>query len=416
MARIEKDRRALFQHPGEALGVIRMSDRGDDQHHEVRAIDRLRHVGGQQGRHFAALEDAARVDTAVFANRLEAFLAARMQPDLEALARQVGRGGMAAMPRPHHRYRPYIHAVSAVSTILRTVANPGKGSGATRQEAARWRRTDGLANLAPMSEAQRDTFPMNDRSTARARLAGAMAYDPELAARYRGEGLWRDELLTDWLDRTVARTPDATAIVTAGGKMSFAELAAMSDRLASGFRRLGIGMGDVVGVQLRNGPLLGRHPCRALPHRRGDDRYPPDVPRIGMRTGARVRRGRGGRLRNGNGRFRHRRNHASPAGPASRAWTRHCRRRRSGRGDRSRVPRGRAAIRRGAGGRVGAVHHALHLGLDQPAQGGAAQPQQPADQRPGKRRGVRNHPPPTGSWRLALSRISTRCTARISRF
>ncbi len=105
-----------------------------------------------------------------------------------------------------------------------------------------------------MSEAQRDTFPMNDRSTARARLAGAMAYDPELAARYRGEGLWRDELLTDWLDRTVARTPDATAIVTAGGKMSFAELAAMSDRLASGFRRLGIGMGDVVGVQLRNGP------------------------------------------------------------------------------------------------------------------------------------------------------------------
>ena len=105
-----------------------------------------------------------------------------------------------------------------------------------------------------MFEAQRETSPMDDRSAARARLAGAMAYDPELAARYRGEGLWRDELLTDWLDRTVARTPDATAIVTAEGNMSFAELAAMSDRLASGFRRLGIGMGDVVGVQLRNGP------------------------------------------------------------------------------------------------------------------------------------------------------------------
>ena len=96
--------------------------------------------------------------------------------------------------------------------------------------------------------------PGNDRSEARARLAGAMAYDPELAARYRGEGLWRDELLTDWLDRTVARTPDATAIVTAEEEMTFAELAAMSDRLAAGFGRLGIGIGDVVGVQLRNGP------------------------------------------------------------------------------------------------------------------------------------------------------------------
>ena len=81
-----------------------------------------------------------------------------------------------------------------------------------------------------------------------------MAYDPALAARYRREGLWRDELLTDWLDRTVARTPDAAAIVTAGETLSFAGLAALSDRLAAGFRRLGIGAGDVVGVQLRNGP------------------------------------------------------------------------------------------------------------------------------------------------------------------
>ena len=81
-----------------------------------------------------------------------------------------------------------------------------------------------------------------------------MAYDPGLAARYCREGLWRDELLTDWLDRTVAETPDAAAIVMAEESMTFAELGALSDRLAAGFRRLGIGMGDVVGVQLRNGP------------------------------------------------------------------------------------------------------------------------------------------------------------------
>ena len=95
---------------------------------------------------------------------------------------------------------------------------------------------------------------MNHRSEARARLAEAMEYDPGLAARYRREGLWRDELLTDWLDRTVAEGADRTAIVTADGSLTFGELARMSDRLASGFRRLGIGQGDTVGVQLLNGP------------------------------------------------------------------------------------------------------------------------------------------------------------------
>ncbi len=102
-----------------------------------------------------------------------------------------------------------------------------------------------------MSEAPQRS---NHRSEARALLAEAMAYDPVLAARYRSEGLWRDELLTDWLDRTVAAAPEATAIVGTGESLTFAELAALSDRLAAGFRRLGIGMGDVVGVQLRNGP------------------------------------------------------------------------------------------------------------------------------------------------------------------
>ena len=104
-----------------------------------------------------------------------------------------------------------------------------------------------------MSEALHGT-PMIHRSEARARLAEAMAYDPGLAARYRREGLWRDELLTDWLDRTLAEGAERTAIVTADGSLSFAELARMSDSLASGFRRLGIGAGDAVGVQLLNGP------------------------------------------------------------------------------------------------------------------------------------------------------------------
>ena len=101
-----------------------------------------------------------------------------------------------------------------------------------------------------MSEA-RHISPGSGRGAA---LAEAMAYDPGLAARYRREGLWRDELLTDWLDRTVAAGPDRAAIVTAEGRLTFAELAALSDRLAAGLGRLGIGTGDVVGVQLLNGP------------------------------------------------------------------------------------------------------------------------------------------------------------------
>ena len=81
-----------------------------------------------------------------------------------------------------------------------------------------------------------------------------MAYDAGLAARYRAEGLWRDELLTDWLDRT--RRGNARRHRDRHGRREHdVRRAPRVERpLAAGFRRLGIGMGDVVGVQLRNGP------------------------------------------------------------------------------------------------------------------------------------------------------------------
>ena len=110
--RIEEHRDALLQYARESLGVVGVGDGRDDQHRQVRAGNRLRHVGRQQGRHLAPLEDAARVDSAIAANRLQAFFPARVQPDLEPPPRQVGRGGVAAMPRPHHRYRPDFHAAS----------------------------------------------------------------------------------------------------------------------------------------------------------------------------------------------------------------------------------------------------------------------------------------------------------------
>ena len=121
MAGVEEDRNPLGQNPGEAFGVIRMGDRGDDQHRQIGAGDRLGHVGGQQRRHLASLEDAARIDAAIGADRLQAGSAARMQPHLEPPPGQVGGRRVAAMPRPHHRYRPDFHPV-----ILRTAATPGK--------------------------------------------------------------------------------------------------------------------------------------------------------------------------------------------------------------------------------------------------------------------------------------------------
>ena len=242
-----------------------------------------------------------------------------------------------------------------------------------------------------------------------------MAYDAGLAARYRGEGLWRDELLTDWLDRTVAETPDATAIVMADGSMTFAELGALSDRLAAGFRRLGIGMGDVVGVQLRNGPywvaihialcrigavMTGIHltfresECeRALAfgdavaivceEAMGDFAIAETMLRLKARLPSLE--------------------HVIVAGGGA------------GGNRRARIAGGRVAARRGAGGCVRSVHHALHLGAPPAGPRRCRSATTTCSPTRGAARAFSGSPPRTGSWRPGLSRISIRCTALIFR-
>ncbi len=105
-----------------------------------------------------------------------------------------------------------------------------------------------------------------------------------LAARYRQDGYWRGEvlgtLLTDW----ALTDGDRIAIVDRHRRWTYAELHRTADRLAAGFRRLGIRAGDRVVVQLPNvGAFaavsiglfrLGAVPVFALPmHRRSEIVY-----------------------------------------------------------------------------------------------------------------------------------------------
>jgi len=88
-----------------------------------------------------------------------------------------------------------------------------------------------------------------------------MTYDLLPAARREAmvkAGLWRDETLIDHFRRHVAATPDKAAVIAyrsdTGGetRLTFAELDRLSDAIAVGLARRGVGQGDVVSFQLPN--------------------------------------------------------------------------------------------------------------------------------------------------------------------
>ena len=56
------------------------------------------------------------------------------------------------------------------------------------------------------------------------------------------------------LHETALASPDRAVVVYAGGQLSYADLDAMSSRLAAGLESAGIGPGDLVGLQLPNIP------------------------------------------------------------------------------------------------------------------------------------------------------------------
>lgn len=108
-------------------------------------------------------------------------------------------------------------------------------------------------------------------------------FPEEFARRYRNAGYWRGETLGELL-REWAAGPPRTAIVEGQRRISYAELDAEADRLATGLSTLGIGPGDPVVVQLPNTAAfasvsialfrLGAPAVFALPnHRRNDITY-----------------------------------------------------------------------------------------------------------------------------------------------
>ena len=85
-------------------------------------------------------------------------------------------------------------------------------------------------------------------------LHAAVAHDPSRARAFAEAGWWRGETLTGWLDERAASMPGRTAIVSPEATFDYGALKARSDRLAGALSGLGIGAGDVVGVQLLNRP------------------------------------------------------------------------------------------------------------------------------------------------------------------
>jgi 2,3-dihydroxybenzoate-AMP ligase len=85
-------------------------------------------------------------------------------------------------------------------------------------------------------------------------LDGCTPWPTGFAAEYRARGYWRGESLGDLLRGWARRSGDRTALVHAGGRISYADLDERADRMAAGLRRLGIGARDRVVVQMPNIP------------------------------------------------------------------------------------------------------------------------------------------------------------------
>jgi non-ribosomal peptide synthetase component E (peptide arylation enzyme) len=75
---------------------------------------------------------------------------------------------------------------------------------------------------------------------------------PELARRWREAGEWRDETFFDILSAQAQRIPDREVFADARGRITYGALKDKVERCAAFLRRIGIGRGDVVTIQLPN--------------------------------------------------------------------------------------------------------------------------------------------------------------------
>jgi 2,3-dihydroxybenzoate-AMP ligase len=109
-------------------------------------------------------------------------------------------------------------------------------------------------------------------------LENCVPWPQPIADRYRQLGVWLDETIDEAVARVASRTPDKIAIVAQNSRISYAELAHLSERLADGFYDAGLRPGDRIVVQLPNNAefvmlylaasKLGLLPIMALPAHR----------------------------------------------------------------------------------------------------------------------------------------------------
>jgi cyclohexanecarboxylate-CoA ligase len=80
-------------------------------------------------------------------------------------------------------------------------------------------------------------------------------HSPELQRRFRREGLWNDDRLTDYVEKWAGETPDHLAMIVPGGaSLTYAETLAKSRRFANALVTAGFRKGDVIAIQLPSYP------------------------------------------------------------------------------------------------------------------------------------------------------------------
>src|ERR1700726_2166000 len=83
-------------------------------------------------------------------------------------------------------------------------------------------------------------------------MAFQTVLQPALAERYRRSGLWTDETFFAILEARAKAQPEREAFADGAGRISYGELKDKVERCAAFLRRIGIGRGDVVTIQLPN--------------------------------------------------------------------------------------------------------------------------------------------------------------------
>ena len=90
-------------------------------------------------------------------------------------------------------------------------------------------------------------------------LDACTPWPPDLAARWRAEGLWEGLTLWEMVARTAARHPDKTALVAGEIRQTYADLDRISGRLGAAWLALGLKPRDRVVMQLPNVPAFVHH-------------------------------------------------------------------------------------------------------------------------------------------------------------